>query len=152
MSLGGAGAEITGSFFSRGLALALDVGAEEVEVTTAATGWGLGMGRAKGTSVLSSRLRSSPDTFGTLAAFASGLSFKVGPYGATREKNKAHAQRFAFLSLLGRTHTWEKTSHVSARGSAVGALLLQDGCVFASVLPLSLTGQSTVLLACVQET
>lgn len=88
MSLGGAGAEITGSFFNSGLALALDVGAEEVEVTTAATGWGLGIGRAKGTSVLSSRLRSSPDTFGTLAAFASGLSFKVGPYGATRKTTK----------------------------------------------------------------
>lgn len=88
MSLGGAGAEITGSFFNSGLALALDVGAEEVEVTTAATGWGLGIGRAKGTSVLSSRLRSSPDTFGTLAAFASGLSFKVGPYGAMRKRTK----------------------------------------------------------------
>lgn len=87
MSLGGAGAEITGSFFSSGLALALDVGAEEVEVTTAATGWGLGMGRAKGTSVLSSRLRSSPDTFGTLAAFASGLSFKVGPLFAAGENS-----------------------------------------------------------------
>lgn len=87
VSRGGAGAEITGSFFSRGLALALDVGAEEVEVTTAATGWGLGMGRAKGTSVLSSRLRSSPDTFGTLAAFASGLSFKVGPLFAAGENS-----------------------------------------------------------------
>lgn len=152
MSLGGAGAEITGSFFSSGLALALDVGAEEVEVTTAATGWGLGMGRAKGTSVLSSRLRSSPDTFGTLAAFASGLSFKVGPCGATGKRTKRMLKGLRLLSLLGRTHAWEKTSHVSARGSTVGALLLQDGCVFESVLPLSLTGQSAVLLACVQET
>lgn len=104
MSLGGAGAEITGSFFNSGLALALDVGAEEVEVTTAATGWGLGIGRVKGASVLSSRLRSSPDTFGTLAAFASGLSFKVGPYGATR-KNKRHTlERSAVVSLQGRTY------------------------------------------------
>jgi len=104
VSLGGAGAEITGSFFNSGLALALDVGAEEVEVTTAATGWGLGIGRAKGTSVLSSRLRSSPDTFGTLAAFASGLSFKVGPYGARRKRTKRVLKRSVFVSLLGRTH------------------------------------------------
>lgn len=100
VSRGGAGAEITGSFFSRGLALALDVGAEEVEVTTAATGWGLGMGRAKGTSVLSSRLRSSPDTFGTLAAFASGLSFKVGPCGETRKRTKRVLKGLCFLLCL----------------------------------------------------
>lgn len=86
MSLGGAGAEITGSFFNSGLALALDVGAEEVEVTTAATGCGLGIGSTKGTSVLSSRLRSSPDTLGMVAAFASGLSVKVGPYRKRRRK------------------------------------------------------------------
>lgn len=111
MSLGGAGAEITGSFFSSGLALALDVGAEEVEVTTAATGWGLGIGRAKGTSVLSSRLRSSPDTFGTLAAFASGLSFKVGPYGAMRKRTKRALKGLClFLCLV--EHTSEKT-HVT---------------------------------------
>lgn len=100
MSLGGAGAEITGSFFKSGLALALDVGAEEVEVTTAATGWGLGMGRAKGTSVLSSLLRSSPDTFGTLAAFASGLSFKVGPYGGTRKRTKRTLKGLRLLLCL----------------------------------------------------
>ena len=107
MSLGGAGAEITGSFFNSGLALALDVGAEEVEVTTAATGWGLGIGRAKGTSVLSSRLRSSPDTFGTLAAFASGLSFKVGPYGATRKRTK-HMLKGLHLFLCLVEHMPEK--------------------------------------------
>lgn len=151
MSLGGAGAEITGSFFSSGLALALDVGAEEVEVTTAATGWGLGMGRAKGTSVLSSRLRSSPDTFGTLAAFASGLSFKVGPDGATRKRTKHTLKGLPFSLCL--------VEHMPGRKQVMFQLVgapWEHCCykmdVFESVLPLSLTGQSTVLLARVQET
>lgn len=130
MSLGGAGAEITGSFFNSGLALALDVGAEEVEVTTAATGWGLGIGRAKGTSVLSSRLRSSPDTFGTLAAFASGLSFKVGPYGAMRKKTKRMLKGLLLFLCLVERMPEKKQVMFQFVGASWEHCCLQEGCVF----------------------
>lgn len=152
MSLGGAGAEITGSFFSRGLALALDVGAEEVEVTTAASGWGLGMGRAKGTSVLSSRLRSSPDTFGTLAAFASGLSFKVGPYGATRKRTKRMLKGLPVFLCLVEHMPGKKQVMFQLVGAPWEQRCCKMDVCLSLVLPLSLTGQSTALSACVQET
>lgn len=86
MSLGGAGGGIRESFFNRGLARALDVGAEELEVTTVVVGGGLRMGSAKGTSVLNSWLRSSPDTLGMPPALVSALSFEAGPWREKKAK------------------------------------------------------------------